>query len=41
MTSGSAYLAHVEIVARFFDSYAPDACQSLSRRDARPPVTPA
>ncbi|MET7808702.1 hypothetical protein [Micromonospora chersina] len=33
-------LAQVENVAGFLDSYAPDARQSLSRRDARPPVTP-
>ncbi|MEU5529259.1 hypothetical protein ABZ744_20195 [Micromonospora chersina] len=33
-------LAQVENVAGFLDSYAPDAHQSLSRRDARPPVTP-
>ncbi|MEV6692738.1 hypothetical protein AB0M35_14830 [Micromonospora sp. NPDC051196] len=33
--------ALMEIVAGFLDSYAPDARQSLSRRDARPPVTPA
>lgn len=31
--------AQVEIVAGFLGSYAPDARQSLSRRDARPPVT--
>ncbi|WP_406071173.1 hypothetical protein [Micromonospora sp. NBC_01638] len=33
--------AQVEILAGLLDSYAPDARQSLSRRDARPPVTPA
>lgn len=33
--------AQVENVAGFLDPYAPDAHQSLSRRDARPPVTPA
>ncbi|PZV88397.1 hypothetical protein SAMN05443287_1273 [Micromonospora phaseoli] len=33
-------LAQVEIVAGFLGSYAPDARQSLSRRDARPPVRP-
>lgn len=27
-------------VARFLDSYAPDARRPLSRCDARPPVTP-
>ncbi|MET8093728.1 hypothetical protein [Micromonospora sp. NPDC005220] len=32
-------LAQVETVAGFLDSYAPDARQSLNRRDARPPVT--
>ncbi|MEV4496276.1 hypothetical protein AB0J84_11290 [Micromonospora arborensis] len=33
-------LAQVAIVAGFLGSYAPDARQSLSRRGARPPVTP-
>ncbi|TYB39759.1 hypothetical protein FXF50_05120 [Micromonospora sp. AP08] len=33
-------LAQVENAAGFLDSYAPDGRQSLSRRDARPPVTP-
>ncbi|WP_405425857.1 hypothetical protein [Micromonospora sp. NBC_00617] len=33
-------LAQVEILAKFLASSAPDARQSLSRRDARPPVTP-
>ncbi|MEV4660141.1 hypothetical protein [Micromonospora sp. NPDC049301] len=33
-------LAQVEIVAGFLGSYAPHARQSMSRRDARPPVTP-
>ncbi|MEH0929836.1 hypothetical protein [Micromonospora sp. CPCC 205558] len=28
-------LAQVQIVAGLLDSYAPDACQALSRRDAR------
>lgn len=33
-------LAQMEIVAGFLDSSALDARQSLSRRGARPPVTP-
>ncbi|MET8357781.1 hypothetical protein [Micromonospora sp. NPDC005171] len=33
-------LVQVAIVTGFLGSYVPDACQSLSRRDARPPVTP-
>ncbi|MEV2240447.1 hypothetical protein [Micromonospora sp. NPDC049891] len=34
-------LAQVRFVAAVPGSYAPDARQSLSRRDARSPVTPA
>ncbi|WP_433320033.1 hypothetical protein [Micromonospora chersina] len=33
-------LAQVENAAGFLHSYAPDGRQSLSRRDARQPVTP-